>query len=1594
MVTVERLQVEYEAKTARAERDAARFAATQRDVAASMRESEKSSRDADGGMRALGGRLSATGDDADDMAGKTGRLSRAIRGMSGESRDLSSALGAIAFPGAVAGLSGLAATAQSAGGALVALGAASAPLAGLAGAIPQLGGAAVQGFAVAKLATMGFGDALEALNSGDVDKITEAMRNLSPQAQAAARNIMSLKPAFESVRQATQENIFRAVNGAITNLRVFLPNVRQAIIGTSQSIAGMITELSTLAAGRWRTDINSFLATNTRLVGMGVRAGINFADAFRNIVASAQPLALWLGRLAVNLSSTAQQFIANQRASGGLARFFEATRVTTARFLSILGSVGGIFLGIGRAAFSSGQSMLGSIDAVLRKWSQWVNSARGQEQLNRFFDNSRVILSFMAGVVGDLAAKAAIAAGAFGQLSGSVARLLQSNPQLARLAGLVTGLGAGLAVLSRTGALATFVAGWGRLAAIVPLLNPVSAVVAAIGAAAVLAYRNFEPFRVVVNSVAATIARNVVPAFRSFVGFIMGSVVPAVRGALFGAISSMMPAIRGLVGAFSNNREQFLAFGRVILEVGKWLGVTLLPIIIRVAGWLAGQLIRNVTATINIFAWLVRGVQAVVGVFTSVFGAIPRIISGFVSAVTSGVTAVIGFFSRLGSSVSGGMRSFGTSVSSGVQSVVNFFVALPGRVGAALTALPGLLLRLGQNALGMFLTAVKAGIRGVLVAVIAVPMLIIGAMIALPQLLFALGQRAWTQFRDISTRMVAQFITWATGIPQRAYNATVRTIERLRTMGSQAWTAFQTVSTNMVIKFITWATGIPQRAYNAVVRTIERLRTLASQAWTAFQVMSATMAVRFITWATGLPQRTFNAVSRLPERLRTTASNAWSAFMATSRSWWDRALNFFRSLPGAAANAMRAFGSRITGVIRGAFNSAAGLFNKFMGGIESIGNKLGAKLSLPRIGGFAGGGPVASGVSIASRGQTPTTGGRAFAAGGEVTAPISRARGGGIPLNRGVRGRDSVHAIVTPGEYVMTPEMVDQFPGGMRKLEAWRAASNRRYTAQRRINGAIDLPGEAVGGRIVPPVAVGGRVAGLVPSFLAALRAYSSGIGRNLTVNSGFRSRAQQAALYAAKPGLAAPPGRSNHEKGLAADISPQLGGTALGNPAANRYGLRYPMSYEPWHIEPSNLGGARRGILGSLLSLINPAPLLRKLSDPIIGALGRLPGVAGPIAAGGGRKIRDAALDKLNSFFDPTGGGAGGGGLGGNPGANRALGQSMAAARGWTGTQWTALDRLVMKESGWRNTAQNPTSTAYGIFQFLNSTWGGVGARKTSDPRAQIAAGLTYIGRRYGTPSGALAFHNRNNWYSAGGPVGAVSMATGGLLGPTGVATRSLTHTDNYNSIKGFLGNAMVRGRRGFFQASELDRVMGAYNLRHDAAPLPKGGMTRRWLWGPQTAGSTFHTQDLRDPNRGKAGYIQSAFGYWSKASAKQVSSRENAYRVHMARRRAGSKRYSATGVQMYTAGGMVPGGTARASYAGGGPVGGTYGAMASYMPGGAGSTTSSSTSRTVNMAPNMINLQIHAGGGSADEIGHVVSEQVGAALNNLVAALNARGG
>jgi hypothetical protein len=98
----------------------------------------------------------------------------------------------------------------------------------------------------------------------------------------------------------------------------------------------------------------------------------------------------------------------------------------------------------------------------------------------------------------------------------------------------------------------------------------------------------------------------------------------------------------------------------------------------------------------------------------------------------------------------------------------------------------------------------------------------------------------------------------------------------------------------------------------------------------------------------------------------------------------------------------------------------------------------------------------------------------------------------------------------------------------------------------------------------------------------------------------------------------------------------------------------------------------------------------------------------------------------------------------------NQAFAKSyMESKYSWGEDQHSCLVNLWNRESGWRHTADNPTSSAYGIPQALpGKKMASAGADWRTNPETQIKWGLKYIKHRYETPCGAWGAFKKKGWY------------------------------------------------------------------------------------------------------------------------------------------------------------------------------------------------------------------------------------------------------
>jgi hypothetical protein len=248
-------------------------------------------------------------------------------------------------------------------------------------------------------------------------------------------------------------------------------------------------------------------------------------------------------------------------------------------------------------------------------------------------------------------------------------------------------------------------------------------------------------------------------------------------------------------------------------------------------------------------------------------------------------------------------------------------------------------------------------------------------------------------------------------------------------------------------------------------------------------------------------------------------------------------------------------------------------------------------------------------------------------------------------------------------------------------------------------------------GTSMPTTATGGGYSGTLvyrqgegmrPDVAAAfdrMAATARADGLALLVVSGFRSDAEQAALFAAHPDpkWVAPPGRSLHRCATELDLGPE---TAYGWLAANasRFGFLRRYEWEAWHF------GFDAG----------PPPC--SASGNFVGAL-----------AGAGADGALAGAAGLPAFV-PT----------------RFRGPLLQAATRWN-VSAALLAAQLMAESNFNPFASSPAG-AQGIAQFIPSTAAAYGLRDPFDPVEAIDAQahlMSDLIRQLGSPQLALAAYN-----------------------------------------------------------------------------------------------------------------------------------------------------------------------------------------------------------------------------------------------------------
>ncbi|MFJ3173797.1 hypothetical protein ACIPJK_23860 [Streptomyces roseus] len=612
--------------------------------------------------RTMAARFRALARAADTMSDSLGaRLGRAVNNLRNLHVD-TDRLGSMA--GRIGGIAaGFAKVGAAVGGALP-------PVAGLATMVAQIAPAAAvaaTGLVAMQLATQAFklgmkgvSDATSAaMDPSDPEAYAEALKKLSPAARAFVGEIRALQPELKALQQGVQERLFEGLDSTLKELgKSTLPSLKDGLNEAATSLNFMAKGVGEAAIqlGKDGTLDSALYGANEGLSNLVGIPG-QLVTGLVQIAAAAGPA---FGRLTAAAGGAASSL------SEKLTKAFEDGRLDAAieQAIGILKQLGGVVENVSSivgslfgAAQASGAGFADTLVVITGSLAEAFQSPAVQSGLKAIYST----MAELARTVGPLLVSALGAiAPVFTALGPPVQRLI---------AALGSALGPVIAALGPVLAAAADAVG-GLVDAVSPLLPVIGSLIAQLLPALTpllnLVAVTFKLLAPLVAQVAASLAGALAPILAALL-----PVIEPIVGALMTLVQAVLPILTASTAALSPVLAQ-------VAQTFATLLVALAPVISQLI-LLAADVLVQLTPLLIITANLVGKLAAMFA------GELSRVISGVVVPALTALTALLrGDFSAAWAAAK-------AMVAGVVAAMVRLLVDLPGKAGAALAGLAGVL---------------------------------------------------------------------------------------------------------------------------------------------------------------------------------------------------------------------------------------------------------------------------------------------------------------------------------------------------------------------------------------------------------------------------------------------------------------------------------------------------------------------------------------------------------------------------------------------------------------------------------------------------------------------------------------------------------------------------------------------------------------------------------------------------------------------------------------------------------------------------------------------------------------------------------------
>lgn len=611
----------------------------------------------------------------------------------------------------------LAAGANLAGGALSVLGGG---LVTASGALLLLPGAALAGktaLAVLKVGVEGFGAALAAMD--DPAKFAEAIAGLAPAARDTALAVRDLKPAWDELTGAVQQELFTGVGDVVRELGgAYLPILHAGMTDVAGSFhvatagaAGFLREAQTMR------DVGSiFDSTSLTVANLGgtVRP---LASVFRDVATVGAEVFAELTRGAAGAAYRFADFVAAARESGQLHDWIAGGLAAIGDLVAILRNVAGIIATVFEAASASGVSTLSVLVNATSAARDFLRSAEGMQMLADIFGGiaaaghgllpvlaeiARAIVDSIAPAIAQLGP---MIAAAFATLAPAIAPLGRALAALAPVVGVLAQQFAGVLAKAIQAVVPIVVELAPVVAQLAGLLGSVlSGAIGAIAPALVTLVTALAP----VVAQFATLAQQMLPQLLP----ILTQLATMLAGVLVQALQLLAPLLPPLATAFLQVVQAVMplvsVFFRIVSELLPPLAALIaavVPVIVLLAEVFA-TLMPAIAPLVEIIANAVIPIfNTLLSVVTTVMNAIRPIIEGVLTVIRGVIDTVMGLITGdwgrawdgIKGILSGAWEAIKGGVKAGIDLLLGFFVDLPGALLGLLADAGSWLIDVGKN---------------------------------------------------------------------------------------------------------------------------------------------------------------------------------------------------------------------------------------------------------------------------------------------------------------------------------------------------------------------------------------------------------------------------------------------------------------------------------------------------------------------------------------------------------------------------------------------------------------------------------------------------------------------------------------------------------------------------------------------------------------------------------------------------------------------------------------------------------------------------------------------------------------------------------